>query len=591
MPNPTTAGLLSGAEGAILAAAVGDALGWPQEDRGRRTRAPARAEPKLDFFAWWRREGGRYAAHEAEIGPGEYSDDTQLILALAHALRAKDHWWERWTSVELPFWLLYERGGGAATKGAARSWRAERPPWLQDNPSSYFEAGGNGVAMRVLPHCVHGAGNEDFGPIASDIVRDGIATHGHPVALVGALAYAYALWQALRLERALEYGELIAETNASVGTWSQLPEDLPATWREAAELHNQGEYLHLWGEAVGSMVELLTLSEAAIGQGSLSVDRETLENLGAFDKRRGGAGTVTAAGALFLASRYASRPAQGIVASAFSHGADTDTLASMAGGLLGAVNGPDWLRGIAPKVQDYDHLKAAARALVVPRDEPILGETPSAVRKFSRRQVPGRVGEEIPLPDGRRGVIARVHDLPTKTRNEIRTFVIRTDDDQTLHITKRRRTHQPPSDTEKGTERGGLVDKKRVRREPRIAYAIETANLEASTRFYRDLIGLNLTRRTSEFVVFGEALLLVPVTLKGDERTPQLRLGANASSAAPTRLLIFLAPTELEALRARMIEAKARVSPVTTVRPLGRFTCLDPDGTVIEICEASDALA
>ena len=332
MTSPSAATLLLRAEGALVAAAVGDALGWPQEDRGHRIGAPAETEPRLEFSSWRRREGGRYAAHEAQIGAGEYSDDTQLILAVAHALRAEDGWWDRWTSVDLPFWLLYERGGGAATKRAARSWATRKPPWLQGNPSSYFEAGGNGVAMRVLPHCVRGARGDDFSPVASAVVKDGIATHGHPLAHVGALAYAYALWLAFRREGSLEYGELIAETKASGGTWSRLPADLPPDWRSAAERHAKSDYSQLWAMAAEGMGELLDVLERAIAQGPLAVDRETLETLGAFDRRIRGAGTITAAGALYLASRYASRPAQGILAGAFSHGADTDTLASMTGG-------------------------------------------------------------------------------------------------------------------------------------------------------------------------------------------------------------------------------------------------------------------
>ena len=589
MTSPNMETLLPRAEGALLAAAVGDALGWPQEDRGRRVRGPAVVEPKLEFSPWWRREGGRYAAHEAEISPGEYSDDTQLILALAHALQAKHKWWERWTSVELPFWLLYERGGGMATKRAARSWAGGKPPWLQDPPTSYFEAGGNGVAMRVLPHCVRGASGEDFRPIASAVVRDGIATHGHPVAHVGALAYAYALWRALRLKQALDYGELIAETKASVGTWSLLPEGLPAEWRETAELHAQGEYSRLWGVAVEGMVELLALLEAAISQGSLSVDRDTLESLGAFDRRIQGAGTVTAASALFLASRYASRPAQGIVAGAFSRGADTDTITSMTGGLLGAINGPEWLSGVAARVQDYGHLKVTARALLVPSDEPIGEATRSAVPRFSRRLAQGQVGDALVLPDGRGAVIARVHDLPTKTRNEIKSFVLSTDDGQTLHFTKRRRTNQALPESETGTERRNSAGKKLGRRGPRIALAIEATNLEASMRFYRDVIGLKLTRQTADFVSFGGDIVLYPITSDGDPRARQVGLGTNAARSAPTRILIFVARPELEALRTRMIAADLRVSPVTTMSSRQRFSCVDPDGTTVEIRESNDA--
>ncbi len=589
MTSPSSATLPPRAEGALLAAAVGDALGWPQEDRGHRVRTPADAEPRLEFSPWWRREGGRYAAYDAEIGSGEYSDDTQLILALAHALRAGDEWWKRWTSVELPFWLLYERGGGAATKRAARSWMAGKPPWLQDSPVRYFDAGGNGVAMRVLPHCVRGASSNDFSPIASAVVKDGLTTHGHPVAHVGALAYAYALWRALRRERSLEYGELIAETKASVDTWSRLPEDLPTEWRGAAERHARVEYSRLWRTTVRDMVELLDVSEVAIGQGSLAVDRETLENLRAFDRRISGAGTVTAAGALYLASRYASRPAQGILVGAFSRGADTDTLASMTGGLLGAISGTDWLSGVAAKVQDYDHLRATAQALLVPSDKPTVEATANTLARFSRRLAQIRVGDEIPLPDGRSGVLTRVHDFPTKTRNEIKSFVLTTDDGQTLHVTKRRRKKGPVFDSDKNTVQHSVSGKTPPRRNPRVIFAIEAVNLEISTHFYRDLIGLKVTRETAEFVNFGGEIVLFPITSDGDLPARQLDLRADGLSSAPTKILIFVEPSELDALRKRIIAADLKVSPVTTMRSLRQFRCSDPDGTIVEIREANGA--
>ena len=283
--------------------------------------------------------GGRFANHEEVIGAGEYSDDTQLIAAVSRSLLAGSDWWSRWTRSELPFWLLYERGGGGATKRAAQAWTKGTPPWTGETRDRYFSAGGNGVAMRVLPHLLRRDGG--FAEAAQAIVADGIATHGHPRALVGAQAYAFALWSALRRQQRLAYGALLEEVRNGVDVWSVRPsvDDVAPDWARAAKTAMEGAYDDIWEATVGEIADLLDACLEGIGQGALSIDRETLAKLGTFDKRVSSAGTVTAAGAIFLASRYASRPAQGLVAAAFAEGADTDTLGSMTGGLLAAISG------------------------------------------------------------------------------------------------------------------------------------------------------------------------------------------------------------------------------------------------------------
>jgi len=56
------------------------------------------------------------------------------------------------------------------------------------------------------------------------------------------------------------------------------------------------------------------------------------------------------------ASRYANNPSLGIKIPAFSFGADTDTIASITGGLLGMLNGMNWIPTEWREVQDYNCL-------------------------------------------------------------------------------------------------------------------------------------------------------------------------------------------------------------------------------------------
>lgn len=90
------------AQGAMLAFAVGDALGWPLEARGNRVGGTRDLAPELRLRAWVRREGGRFAPHEEHLPRGTYSDDTQLALAVARSLTFDQHWWAYFTEVELP---------------------------------------------------------------------------------------------------------------------------------------------------------------------------------------------------------------------------------------------------------------------------------------------------------------------------------------------------------------------------------------------------------------------------------------------------------------------------------------------------------
>ena len=138
------------AEGAFLAFAAGDALGWPQEMPRSVRGGPVGGSPSLEFRTWTRRSGGRFRPYDEVIGAGEYSDDTQLTLAVARS--RTNHgadWWRAFMRVELPRWTIYERGGGGATKRAAQAWVAARRRGSRTRPTS--SAGTSTPAATVLP--------------------------------------------------------------------------------------------------------------------------------------------------------------------------------------------------------------------------------------------------------------------------------------------------------------------------------------------------------------------------------------------------------------------------------------------------------
>ena len=100
---------LAKAEGALLAFAAGDALGWPQEMPRNTPRHSAKGVHVVEFEGWTRRRGGRFQPFEEAILPGEYSDDTQLTLAIARSrTNHGSAWWKAFTRAELPLWTLYD---------------------------------------------------------------------------------------------------------------------------------------------------------------------------------------------------------------------------------------------------------------------------------------------------------------------------------------------------------------------------------------------------------------------------------------------------------------------------------------------------
>lgn len=346
------------AEGVLLAAAAGDALGWPNELRGgivggRKTRESLK--PQARFTSWERTAGYRYSRYRDVVGAGEYSDDTQLLLCVARACLTRD-WVTALSSTELPAWTFYERGGGRAVLAAASSWRDGRPPWLgdgrrQDAVKKYREAGGNGAAMRVAPHAIYVGTSEEL--LYSRVIADSALTHGHPRAILGALMYAAALWGALNAQGTLKYGELVeASENGLIRAENALGE-LPKNF--FSDDQDAQAYAATWDVTVDECRDLLKLVREALGRGAISTVERTIEELGAHGPT-GGAGTVTAAASIYLASRSAARPMAGLVAASFLREADTDTLASMTGGLLGAIHGPGWLNELS-MVQDADYLQ------------------------------------------------------------------------------------------------------------------------------------------------------------------------------------------------------------------------------------------
>ena len=339
-------------QGAMVATAIGDALGWPNE---RAQNKVPNQNSSSDMFVSWTRTIRFPHWHQEPILAGEYSDDTQMVLAVSRSILT-EKWEYYFTKHELPFWLSYERGGGNALKQAAKACKENVVLWKQKNPKDYFAAGGNGAAMRILPHVIGEFRDKSIAEILCEVTQDSIITHGHPRALLGATCFAYALYYLLNKEDVLKYGELASAVIESRDIWGKVPDtDALSEWFQTATEHSGYDYVQVWNQTVDHMIAKLRFISDSLDKGLIVDDKKILTDLECFSKVKG-AGDVATLAAIFLASKYANNPTLGIKVPAFSKGIDTDTIASMTGALLGMIGGTNWIPSEWRSVQDYDCL-------------------------------------------------------------------------------------------------------------------------------------------------------------------------------------------------------------------------------------------
>ena len=388
--------------GSLLGAIVGDALGWPNENRNNRLyyNNADKQRDVLNFVRWQRKAGGQYQAYKETVLPGEYSDDSQLLLATARSLMYGRDWAKYFFHFEIPFWLLYERGGGGATKRAARKITQKKSPWGKSNKveeiKSYFNAGGNGVAMRILPHVYYCAGNIE--EMRKQVFTNGIYTHGHPRALLGALLYAQAVHYLINKKDSLAYGELVVHLLNIVNIWGEMPQPIDS-WRNAACSFTNIQYSDLWEKTVEEVKQSLLIVREAIENGAMDLTDETLEKLKCFDKKENGSGVVASVVSIYLVSKFAVDRELPLAECIALKNADTDTLASMVGGLLGAIYGTEWIRDEWKTIQDYQYIVQVAEQLGEKPIEFALESLPSdsAFGKLKEGLLGYSVGEEIRL--------------------------------------------------------------------------------------------------------------------------------------------------------------------------------------------------
>lgn len=573
----------SKATGAMLGAAFGDALGWPNERPARTIPSSQPNGNPQELRRWIRRSGGRFSPHEEIVERGEYSDDTQLMLCLGRSLQKGKRWWEYLTKVELPIWSVYERGGGGATKRAVQSWLAGGAPWdagqKPQRVRRYYEAGGNGVAMRILPHILR-SGESEFPEIAEDIFLDGIATHGHPRALAGALAYGYALWHAFRKRSSLAYGELLDELIENRDQWSRLPSGAPPGWCEQADSHLQ-DYMKHWQMVTAEMLDDLTICRQEISDGGLCLNGDVLERIRCYDNKVSGAGTVAAAASVYLASFYAPDPLGGVVKAAYSIGSDTDTIASMTGALMGCIHGSDWLASMRANLQDSTCISNAASRLASEHvDEsaslPVISK--SSLKNWVDGVMASQASDEVMLPDHRRASIGN-RRCPSEGNGKftVQSRLLSIEDGQSIYLNKISR--QTRAETASISMFAGSEPRPDRPMVLQCGPKISVSSMDRALRFYRDCLGLTVKKQGREQVAFSEGIVLVSESYADD-----LMQGAQPQA------IVYFSVSDIKKCHQTVGE-----SNFGFVSGLGRwkksetlfFRAHDPDGNLVEVFSAS----
>ena len=309
--------------GAVLGAAIGDAMGHPTEflhsfDAIRKKYGP---EGVRGFTLFWDRDGERFAP---------YTDDTQLAEAVLRSLldaRAEgldlDGTMRR-MSERFVRWADQPQGGhrgpGSACLAGCRA-LAGGVPWAEAGGA---EAGGCGSVMRAYPFGLVFAG--DLARAEEWAVAHSKLTHRDPIALAACAAMAVGMARVVRGETV---GLVAEEMIAAARRYSPRTAEMMAA----------------------------ALAEARSGVGP----EVTLQRL------EGWAAHEAISAALYLFVRHPDDPRAAILEAANTPG-DSDSLATLAGALVGARCGlealpPEWVA----QVERSAELRELAAAISVHR--------------------------------------------------------------------------------------------------------------------------------------------------------------------------------------------------------------------------------
>jgi ADP-ribosylglycohydrolase len=350
-----------------LWAAYGDALGFMTELADSKSLQWRVKAPRVTQTVSWRRMiGGKFGV-EATLHAGCYSDDTQLRIATSRAIRGDGRFdVEAFAKVELPVWLAYALGAGRGTKLAAAALRSPDVAWFSNffdkSKSRYIDCGGNGAAMRIQPHVWAARNRSKLESYVLDVIRNAVCTHGHERGIFGAVFHAICLARTMEAEKVAgpdDWIEAVQSFRSVLPLMRQDP-NLGAIWMSVWEERSGRSFESAINTVIEECMTDLEVAGRFATERSDSSYARMVEALGGLTEEERGSGTKSAiiASALSWIHRN-DYPATALVKAANLLGSDSDTIATMAGAILGAVSNE------APRgpVLDADYIEYEASRL------------------------------------------------------------------------------------------------------------------------------------------------------------------------------------------------------------------------------------
>jgi len=172
---------------------------------------------------------------EARLGRGTYTDDTQMMIALAESLIECGRVEEEHLARAFKDAFDPDRGYGGGTRRVLELWEAGIP--VAEAAAQIFDgegSRGNGAAMRIAPVAVRFPA--DLPRLRAEAAHSARVTHAHPVGIDAAVVQAAAIGAGLRDEDILEAARAVARTQEMAEGLRDIAELLAAT-REPAEVH------------------------------------------------------------------------------------------------------------------------------------------------------------------------------------------------------------------------------------------------------------------------------------------------------------------------------------------------------------------
>ena len=327
-------------------AAYGDAIGFITELSDENTLKWRINSTRVETTIPWRRRIGGQFGTIIKLPSGCYSDDTQLRLATSRAIRGDGKFdVEAFAKIEIPVWLSYALGAGRGSKAAAASLAKKDTAWTNNfyeikTPNSrYVDNGGNGAAMRIQPHVWASRDRKDLSTFLPNVIRNAICTHGHPRGIAGAVFHALCLAFALRTKSVpspndwKEFAEQLNIVSTFVRSDNELNEYWLPMWEKSVGSTLEVAFNKVVNECVEDIMRIQHLSSADIQQHYARLVKE----MGGLTAQNRGSGTKTAIIAVMLAWTYKDDPSEAMKVSANLLGSDTDSIATMAGAILGAT--------------------------------------------------------------------------------------------------------------------------------------------------------------------------------------------------------------------------------------------------------------